>query len=216
MKLFLEIVVIFLASVNLLLTWPAIIGLHQPTTLPLWIIKVFTSAVSPILLIAGLIFAMLGLIIPSIPAVALGGLSALLYFIHILKIIQPPDPSTGFEQAFGQQWEDQIPLEKKASFLSKRYSLLIPKTAEPVLRQNISFYTIPGTDRQLLCDIWEPPKNIPHSGVAFIYLHGSAWDRIRKGFWYTYFFQVAHEPGSCYHGCCLPAFPGNRYDGYGS
>ena len=27
----------------------------------------------------------------------------------------------------------------------------------------------------MLCDIWEPPEKVPHSGLAFIYLHGSAW-----------------------------------------
>jgi hypothetical protein len=43
MKLFFEILIIFLASVNLLLTRFALVRLKQPTTVPLWLIKVFTS-----------------------------------------------------------------------------------------------------------------------------------------------------------------------------
>jgi acetyl esterase/lipase len=48
------------------------------------------------------------------------------------------------------------------------------------MEQNISFVTIPGTDRKLLCDIWQPPNGIAASGLAFIYLHGAAWYMLDK------------------------------------
>jgi hypothetical protein len=80
-----HILVIFFASINLLLTWPALLGLPQPTTLHLWMLKVFTSAISPILLITGLKFGIVGLIISSAPAVFLGGLSAFVFLIHIIN-----------------------------------------------------------------------------------------------------------------------------------
>ena len=37
------------------------------------------------------------------------------------------------------------------------------------------FHTIPLSNRELLCDVWQPPEHIERSGLAFIYLHGSAW-----------------------------------------
>jgi acetyl esterase/lipase len=182
MNLFFEILIIFLAVLNLLLTWPALIGLHQPTTLPLWMIKVFTSAISPLLFILGLIIVFPGWVLHSLPAIVIGSLGAFLFLIHIIKITRPPDTSTGFDKVFGRGWKDQIPKERKAFFLSKRYVFMLPNSPEPVFTQNISFYKIPGTDRQLLCDIWQPPKNIDHSGLAFIYLHGSAWTVLDKDY----------------------------------
>jgi len=32
-----------------------------------------------------------------------------------------------------------------------------------------------NSDRQLLCDIWQPPADVPPSGLAFIYAHGGGW-----------------------------------------
>ncbi len=202
-----QILFIFLASVNLLLTWPALIGLHQPTTLPWWLLKVFISAVSPLLFVAGIIIAILGLIVNSIPAALIGGLSALLFLIHIIKIIQPPDPATGFEQAFGPHWEDQINAERKACFLAKRYTIRLPNLSRPVFKQNISFYTIPGTYRQLLCDVWEPPENIHHSGVAFIYLHGSAWTSLDKDYGTRPFFRRLANQGHVIMDVAYRLFP---------
>lgn len=213
MKFFFEILIIFLASVNLLFTWPALHGLRQPTTLPLWGLKVFVSALSPILFLAGLLFAILGFIIPSMPAMLIGGLSAILFLIHILQIIQPPGTATGFEQVFGEHWEKQISPKRKAQFLSNRYSFLLPKMAEPVFKQNIPFYTIPGTDRQLLCDIWEPPQNIPHSGVAFIYLHGSAWVVLDKDFGTRPFFRRLANQGHVIMDVAYRLFPETDFMG---
>ena len=48
------------------------------------------------------------------------------------------------------------------------------------MEQNISFATVPETDRKLLCDIWQPHSTITPSGLAFIYLHGAAWYMLDK------------------------------------
>ena len=55
-------------------------------------------------------------------------------------------------------------------------------TAIPVLRfeKDIPFATIPDTNRHLLCDIWQPNTTLAPSGLAFIYLHGSAWTLLDK------------------------------------
>jgi acetyl esterase/lipase len=38
------------------------------------------------------------------------------------------------------------------------------------------------TDESVLCDIWEPPEGIPHTGEAIIYLHGGLWQALDKDF----------------------------------
>lgn len=194
MKLIFQILVIFLASVNLLLTRFALLRLKQPTSLMFWVIKVFVSAIAPILFLAGIVFTISGLLLNSIPTIILGSISALLYLFHIIKITQAPDSFTGFESQFGLQWQNKIPAERKDYFLKNRYVLFLPKSPEPILHQNISFYTIPPTNRHLLCDIWLPPKNVKPSGLAFIYLHGSAWVVLDKDYGTrTFFRHLAHQ-----------------------
>jgi acetyl esterase/lipase len=46
--------------------------------------------------------------------------------------------------------------------------------------RDISFGLIPGTDRELRCDVWQPLAHTPSSGTAIVYLHGSAWTLINK------------------------------------
>ena len=46
---------------------------------------------------------------------------------------------------------------------------------EPRLRQDVRFATVPGTGRVLLCDVWQPPPGVRPSGLAVVYLHGSAY-----------------------------------------
>jgi len=60
--------------------------------------------------------------------------------------------------------------------------VVLPRTGEPRWEQDIPFWTIAITDRKLLCEIWQPPAGIEPSGIAFIYLHGSAWWVFDKDF----------------------------------
>jgi acetyl esterase/lipase len=213
MKLFLQILIISLASVNLLMTRFALFRLRQPTSLLFWAIKVFVSAISPLLFLAGVVFAISGLLLNSIPAIVVGGASALLYLFHIIKITRPADSFTGFESQFGFQWKNKIPKERKDCFLKRRYVLRLPKSPEPVLQQNISFYTIPGTNRQLLCDIWQPPKNVKQSGVAFIYLHGSAWVVLDKDYGTRTFFKHLTQQGHVIMDVAYRLFPETDFMG---
>lgn len=213
MKLLLQILLIFLASVNLLMTRFALWRLHQPTLLAIWTVKVFVSALSPILFIAGILTAVSGWALHSITAIILGSLSALLYLIHITKIIRPPDPATGFENTFGREWKDHIPQERKKYFLPKRYVLRLRNSPDSIFTQNICFYTIPGTNRELLCDIWQPPNNIKHSGLAFIYLHGSAWVVLDKDYGTRTFFKHLAQQGHVIMDVAYRLFPETDFMG---
>jgi len=82
----------------------------------------------------------------------------------------------GFEKAFGSGWEDQIPPQQAERMVKRRWSwfLRMKVSPEPAFERDIPFWTVPGTDRQLLCDYWHPADgNV--SGLAFIYFHGGAW-----------------------------------------
>ena len=170
MNLFFEILLVILASGILLMSRFALIKINQPTTLTLWTVKVFTSALSPLLLLTGLLITVIGLVFNSTLVTAIAGCSVILYFIHIFQTTRPPDQSTAPERIVSE------------GLLPRRYVFWLPKSPMPVFEQDIPFYTIPGTDRSLLCDTWQPPKGSRRSGLAFIYLHGSAWTFLDKDF----------------------------------
>jgi acetyl esterase/lipase len=213
MKITLQVIITALATINLLMTWFALFQQRQPTKLAFWIIRVFISTFSPILFLTGLLIIVLGLALNSLPVIVLGSFSALLYLLHVIKITEAPETSTGFEQAFGPQWESDIPKESKDYFLSKRYVFRLPNSPESILNQNISFYTISGTNRQLLCDVWQPPQNIKHSGLAFIYLHGSAWTVLDKDYGTRTFFKHLAQQGHVIMDVAYRLFPETDFMG---
>jgi acetyl esterase/lipase len=96
----------------------------------------------------------------------------------------------GFEDAFGSCWKDQIPAEQARHMVQKRWSFYLKMTAspEPIWERDIPFWTIPGTERELLCDLWSPADG-DGSSLAFIYLHGSGWAAFDKDFCTKPFFR---------------------------
>jgi acetyl esterase/lipase len=74
--------------------------------------------------------------------------------------------------------------------VKRRWSFFLKmKTSpEPSWERDVPFWTIPGTDRQLLCDIWCPGDgNV--SGLAFVYFHGGGWTAMDKDFGTRHFFR---------------------------
>jgi acetyl esterase/lipase len=82
----------------------------------------------------------------------------------------------GIEKAFGPDWNDKILPEQARKMVNRRWSLRLKMNAspEPIWERDVPFWTITGTGQQLLCDIWRPADG-NRSGLAYIYLHGSAW-----------------------------------------
>jgi acetyl esterase/lipase len=148
----------------------------------LWFLKLYASALSPLLVLIGVLSMIVGLTTGSVFITVTGIYCVLVFFIHIIRVTRPPDTSANFEQAFGLYWADRINAGQKNYFLPGRTVLRLPAVPNARMEQNISFATIPGTDRKLLCDVWQPPANITPSGLAFIYLHGSAFYFLDKDF----------------------------------
>jgi acetyl esterase/lipase len=96
----------------------------------------------------------------------------------------------GFEDAFGPGWSDQTPPQQAKHMLQKRWTWFLPMKAspEPSWERDIPFWTIPDTERELLCDVWRP-GNGNLSGLAFVYFHGSGWYLFDKDFGTRPFFR---------------------------
>ena len=179
MNSFLQITAIVLASFCAIMSIPLFLRLSWPAP-ALWFLKLYVSALSPLLAFIGVLITLVGLTTGSVFISLMGIYDVLIFSIHIYRVTRPPDSSSSFEKVFGLHWESNINAGQKNQFLSSRTILRLPAVPDPRMEQNISFATIPGTDRQLLCDVWQPPKNVTSSGLAFIYLHGSAWYLLDK------------------------------------
>ncbi len=155
------------------------LGLRWPAP-ALWILKLYASALSPLLVLTGMLITLAGLLTGSLFISLMGVYITLIYSIHIYRVTRSPDSSTGFENAFGLKWENPLNPEQKDHFLPVRTIIKLPSVPNPGLEQNIAFSSIPGSDRQLLCDVWQPPENVNPSGLALIYLHGGAWYLLDK------------------------------------
>jgi acetyl esterase/lipase len=64
--------------------------------------------------------------------------------------------------------------------LQRPWGVKLAKAPEARLQRDVAFWTVPGSSRSLLCDIWLPPAGITPSGVGVVYLHGSAWTVLDK------------------------------------
>jgi hypothetical protein len=173
-KLIIQIVAVVVGSLVALMSILFFIKLRWPAAV-LWAAKLFTSALSPFLVLVGVLTTIVGLTTNSLFIGVIGVYDILVFSRHIMLVTSPPVASGSFEKAFGLEWEKHIPAEEKKRFLSSRWGLKLPAVPEPRLGQDIPFSIIPGTNRKLLCDVWQPPENVTPSGLAFIYLHGSAF-----------------------------------------
>ena len=178
-KLISQIITTILGCLAALMSILILIKLKWPSPI-LWILKLFASAFSPLFFLVGLLGVMVGLATGSVLISLIGIYNGLFFFIHIIRITRSPDMLSGFEQAFGLNWENSINVVQKKYFLPSRTIIKLPAVLMPHIEQNIVFATIPATDRQLLCDVWQPNATVTSSGLAFIYLHGSAWALLDK------------------------------------
>ena len=151
-----------------------------------WLLQMLSHALSPILVIMGGLGAGLGWLYHAPIAVVAGVLGAGISVVYIY-LVTVPQP--GFDLAFGKNWKTKIPPSRESHMLKRRWNLGLPRTSEPRWERDIPFWTIPceasskdGTDRKLLCDVWQPPEGVARSGLAFVYLHGSAWYLLDKDY----------------------------------
>jgi len=164
----------------LLLAWTSLLYVPfrwRPVGLYLFVPKVAAGAFTPFIAAAGLLLALVGVLRGSwwlaVPA-ALAAVGAAIVVVR-LGLLRA-DPAA----ALGPDWADRIPSQRRGRMVGRWWGGRLPTTPEPRLRRDVVFATLPGTGRQLLCDLWQPPAGVPASGLAVVYLHGGVWCALDK------------------------------------
>jgi acetyl esterase/lipase len=153
-----------------------------------WIPKLAAGALSPIWFVFGLLGLVLGLLKHAPLAAAAGALGMVCMVWYLWKITRS---KLDFEVEFGSDWQKHIAPQREKGLLTSRWVglLLEPDRSKACLHPDIPFWTIPGTSRQLLCDIWQPSASVTPSGLSVIFFHGSAWYMLNKDFGTRPFFS---------------------------
>jgi acetyl esterase/lipase len=179
MKIALQLLAILSAGAGVLLTT----RLRPPFGFLIWILKILTALFSPVIAISGWISALYGYVYRDMLSLLGGSAGALLSARHIQQVAQTrPD----FSALFGPQWEQKIPPAQQKQMLRRPWSWrgIRRIAARPAGRValNIAYGKIPNTERQLMCDVWQPASSARRSGAAVIYFHSSAWCLVDKDF----------------------------------
>ena len=150
----------------------------------LWILRLLAEAVTPFTALSGTVTAGLALLARSPMAMCTGMLGAVAAVRDVRRVTAP---HPGFAQAFGVAWERAIAPEQQSGMLQRRWTWHLPAAPEPRWQRDVPFWTL--ADRRLLCDLWQPPRGVAPSGLAVVYLHGSAWYLLDKDFFTRQFFR---------------------------
>jgi acetyl esterase/lipase len=140
--------------------------------------KMIAGAAAPVLASVGLLSALLAGILKAPVAMMVGAVGALLSMQHVKRVLAARGDWQG---AFGEGWQSRIPSRLADRFMPARWMGMLPEPqGQARVDRDVPFWTIPEGQRVLLCDIWQPPEDVPPSGVALIYLHGSGWHYLDK------------------------------------
>jgi acetyl esterase/lipase len=154
---------------------------RKPSQLPLMLPKLMVESAAGYLGaigVAGSLFSLLSKKrVAALLSYTLGILGAATYAGYIRQVLSVRGD---FDRIFGPGWEQRIPADTKRRMLKRPWGWRIPPAPEPRWQRDVPFWTIPGRDKPLRCDIWQPPADIPPSGLAFLYFHGSAWHYLDK------------------------------------
>jgi acetyl esterase/lipase len=167
----------------LLLAWTLLLYVPvrwRPVGLYLFVPKLAAGAFTPFIAAAGLLLALVGVLVGSwwlaVPAGrATVGASIVIVRLGLVR--------ADLAAALGPDWADRISPQRRARMVGRGWRGRLPTTLEPRLRRDIVFATVPGSGRKLLCDVWQPPAGVPSSGLAVVYLHGGAGCMLDKDAW---------------------------------
>src|SRR4029453_7560441 len=166
--------------VVLLLAWTLLLFAPfrwRPVGLYLWFEKVAAGAFTPFIAATGLLLALMGGLAGSWWLAVPAALAAVGAAIVVVRLGLVRADLTG---ALGPDWADRIPSQPRARMVGRWWRGRLRATPKPRLRKDVVFATVRGTGRKLLCDLWQPPAGVPASGLAVVYLHGSAWGMLDK------------------------------------
>jgi acetyl esterase/lipase len=164
-----------IAVAVLLLLWCALLFVPfpwRPLGIFLFTEKALGVAYVPFIAAIGVALAVVGGVSGSWWIALPAGLAALGALVVIVRVGSVPVDLSG---ALGGDWNDRVPLERRATMVRRWWTGRLRSDRIPRLRQDVPFATVAGTERVLLCDVWQSPVGVPPSGVAVVYLHGSGY-----------------------------------------
>lgn len=186
---------------GLIMLVPAIMVHHklrQPTSFGLWGIKAFSSASSLVLFIISMLLIFISAIFSIWALVVIGLLEAISFLMHIIfisRVNEMDDRGVRKRESIMQVFGKIIP-----GFFQKR------KSGAPS-QVDVVFHTYETTQRDLLCDIWEPGPTMDQTGIGIIYLHGSAWTLFDKDYGTRPFFTHLVDQGHMVMDVAYRLFP---------
>jgi len=162
-----------LSGLSLLMSVLLPIHLRSPRGWIVWFPKLAAGGLSPYWAVIGAIGAVLGWAYDALWAIPMGVVGGGMMIWYVRRCTRD---HKGFEDAFGANWSDRIPPQQAKHMVQKRWTWFLKMKAspEPSWERDIAFWTIPGTRRDLLCDLWRPADG-KVSGLALVYIHGGAW-----------------------------------------
>jgi acetyl esterase/lipase len=149
----------------------------------IWILKIVTALFSPVIAISGAVSALYGFIRKDIFSITAGLASFLLAARHIWRVSNTrPD----LEAVFGSTWKEKIPSNLYPKMLTRSWSWArtgrLANESKAVVERDIPFAVIPHSERQLMCDVWQPLPDVERTETAVLYFHSSAWCLVDKDF----------------------------------
>lgn len=172
MKRILKIITAILAAFTLLLSGLRLVPLHSRWGIRLWFFKLISGAQAPFMTVGGQVLALAGLLLRS-PLTVLAGLGGAALSTRYVRAVTTQ--TVNYTPLFGTNWPQIVEDRRTPAMLKQRWTWRLATDHEPRFYQDLVYATVPGTDRALLCDLWQPPAGIKPSGVAVIYCHGSGW-----------------------------------------
>jgi acetyl esterase/lipase len=158
-----------------LLSWVSLLYVPfrwRPVGIFLFMEKVLAVAYAPSIVGLGMALVGVGAVVRSWWIAAPAAIAAVAALVVIVRVGSVP---VALSKTLGAGWIDRIPTERKARMVSRWWSGPLRRSPEPRVRRDVPFATIPGSNRVLLCDVWQPPVGVTTSQLAVIYLHGSAY-----------------------------------------
>jgi len=141
-----------------------------------WMSKALAGALTPFLAVAGGLGALLGMLSGDRPARLAGAAGAVIAARHVVRVTAP---HRQIDRAAGERGRE-IPPALRARMLPARFAPW-PKDPPPVpWQRDVVIGSHVETGDPLLADVWRPPEGVPPTGLAVIYLHGSAWHYLDK------------------------------------
>jgi len=152
----------------LLLAWTSLLYVPlrwRPVGLYLWVPKMAAGAFAPFIAAAGMLLTLVGGLRGSWWLAVPAGLAAVGASVVVVRLgLVRADLAT----ALGPDWADTIPTQRRVRMVGRWWGGRLPTVPEPRLRRDVVFATVPGSGRKLLCDLWQPPAEVPPSGLAVV------------------------------------------------